>query len=113
MFMLGLGIGSLLMNRVLPGCGRNHLAALALAIAVYSACVPYVLMALGRGETNTAAWGAWAAIPAMTLLLATLVGMEFPLAGKVGFQGVAATAARLYTADYIGAAVGACWSARC
>ncbi len=64
-------------------------------------------MAFGRGGTAAAAWGAWAAIPAMTLLLAILVGMEFPLAGKVGFQEVAATAARLYTADYIGAALGA------
>ena len=104
MFMLGLGAGSLVMNRLLPVCGRNHLVALALAITIYSVCVPYILMALGHSESNVAAW---AAIPAMTLLLAMLVGMEFPLAGKVGFQEVAATAARLYTADYIGAALGA------
>jgi spermidine synthase len=107
MFMLGLGIGSLLMNRALAVCGRMHLAVLALAIAAYSACVPFILRALGHGETNTTAWGAWAAIPFITLVLAMLVGMEFPLAAKVGFEGVAATAARLYAADYIGAAVGA------
>jgi spermidine synthase len=107
MFMLGLGIGSLGMNRLLPRCGRRHLVALALAIAIYSACVPYILMALGQTESPAAAWATWAAIPAMTLLLAMLVGLEFPLAGKVGFQEVTATAARLYTADYIGAALGA------
>ncbi len=107
MFMLGLGIGSLAMNRFLPRCGRNHLIALALAITIYSLCVPYILMALGRSESTTAAWSAWAAIPVMTLLLAILVGLEFPLAGKVGFQEVTVTAARLYTADYIGAALGA------
>ncbi|MGA2797552.1 MAG: fused MFS/spermidine synthase [Thermoguttaceae bacterium] len=107
MFMLGLGIGSLGMNRLLPRCGRKHLVALALAIAIYSACVPYVLMALGQTESPAAAWASWAAIPVMTLLLAMLVGLEFPLAGKVGFQEVTATAARLYTADYIGAALGA------
>jgi len=107
MFMLGLGIGSLAMNRFLPRCGRNHLAALALAITIYSLCVPYILMFLGKSESPTIAWISWPAIPVMTLLLAVLVGMEFPLAGKVGFQDVAATAARLYTADYIGAALGA------
>jgi spermidine synthase len=107
MFMLGLGIGSLAMNRLLPRCGRIHLAGLALAITIYSLCVPYILMVLGKSESPTVAWASWPAIPVMTLLLAVLVGMEFPLAGKVGFQDVTATAARLYTADYIGAALGA------
>ena len=113
MFMLGLGIGSLFMNRLLPRCGRNHLVALALAIAIYSACVPYILMALGQSQSPAAAWASWAPIPILTLLLAMLVGLEFPLAGKVGFQEVTATAARLYTADYIGAALVPCWSAHC
>ncbi len=107
MFMLGLGIGSFAMNRLLPRCGRNHLVALALAMAIYSACVPYILMALGQIEIEGRRWVSWAAIPLMTLLLAMIVGMEFPLAGKVGFQEITATAARLYTADYIGAALGA------
>jgi spermidine synthase len=107
MFMLGLGIGSLAMNRLLPRCGRIHLAGLALAITIYSLCVPYILMVLGKSESPTVAWISWPAVPVMTLLLAVLVGMEFPLAGKVGFQDVTATAARLYTADYIGAALGA------
>jgi len=43
----------------------------------------------------------------MALVLATLVGMEFPLAGKADFAGVAPTAARLYVADLVGAAIGA------
>ncbi|MGD0381893.1 MAG: fused MFS/spermidine synthase [Thermoguttaceae bacterium] len=107
MFMLGLGIGSLAMNRLLPRFGRNHLAALALAITIYSLCVPYILIVLGKSESPTIAWISWPAVPVMTLLLAVLVGMEFPLAGKVGFQDVTSTAARLYTADYIGAALGA------
>jgi spermidine synthase len=107
MFMLGLGIGSFVMNRLLARWGRKQLIGLALAIAAYAACIPYALLALGRVESHVAAWAAWAAVPAMTLLLAALVGMEFPLAGKVTFQSAAATASRLYTADYIGAALGA------
>ncbi len=47
------------------------------------------------------------AIPLLTLLLAVLVGMEFPLAARVDFQDPAATSARLYAADYLGAALGA------
>ena len=43
----------------------------------------------------------------MALLLAVIVGLEFPLAARADFQQVTATAARLYTADYIGAALGA------
>jgi spermidine synthase len=107
MFMLGLGIGSLAMNRLLPRCGRKHLAALALAITIYSLCVPYIVIVLGKSESPIVAWASWPAVPVMTLMLAILVGMEFPLAGKVGFQDVTVTAARLYTADYIGAAMGA------
>jgi predicted membrane-bound spermidine synthase len=33
--------------------------------------------------------------------------MAFPVAAKLDVQGVAATASRLYTADYIGACLGA------
>ncbi len=107
MFMLGLGAGSLAMNRLLESAGRGHLIAIAAAIGAFSLCVPYILTALGRIESPAAAWASWAAIPVMTLLLAVLVGMEFPLAGKVSFRDVASTASQLYTADYIGAALGA------
>jgi spermidine synthase len=107
MFMLGLAAGSLAMNRFLPRCGKKHLAGLALAIAVYSLCIPYILRALDNSGSPELAWASWSAVPVMTLLLAVLVGMEFPLAGKEGVQDVAAAASRLYTADYIGAALGA------
>ena len=53
-------------------------------------------------------------IPLLALLLAVLVGLTFPLAGKADFRTVTSTTARLYTADYLGAALGlCCWSARC
>jgi spermidine synthase len=45
--------------------------------------------------------------PLLTVVLATLVGMEFPLAGKADFRGTVATASRLYTADLVGACLGA------
>jgi spermidine synthase len=107
MFMLGLGIGSLVMNKLLGRWSKRHLTGLALVIALYSVCVPYVLITLGRGEGSVAEWLSWMAIPVLTLLLAVLVGMEFPLAGRVNFRGITSTASQLYTADYIGAALGA------
>jgi spermidine synthase len=107
MFMLGLGIGSFAMNHWLKAWGRNHLTGLALAMTLFAAGAPFVLLGLGRIETGSGSWIAWPAIPLLTLLLAVLVGMEFPLAGKVSFQNVTSTASRLYTADYMGAALGA------
>lgn len=107
MFMAGLGIGSLAMNRMLPRRGRGDLIRLELAVAAYAACLPLILIALGRLDGTAAAVASRVAVPLLSMLLAVLVGMEFPLAGKIDFQQVTSTAARLYTADYIGAALGA------
>jgi len=132
MFMLGLGIGSLAMNRMLPRCSRRDLAYLELAVAAFAGCLPAVLILLGSlgGASGSAAQ---VAVPLLAMLLAVLVGMEFPLAGKADFGAsrrrflpirahpkdmqfgtgaghiteVTATASRLYTADYLGAALGA------
>jgi len=159
MFMLGLGIGSFAMNRMLPRRTPKDLAKLVLALAAYAVCLPLVLIGLGS-LGGAAAAASQVAIPLATLLLAVLVGLEFPLAGKAMLAGsqatsnvqgpmskvqcpmsnvqfpisnpkseirnpksempdetsrppetdlraVTATAARLYTADYVGAALGA------
>ena len=108
MFMLGLAAGSFVMNRTLGRWGRRGLAKLELALALYAAAVPAALVALGYvADPALSAAMAQTAVPVMTLVLATLVGMEFPLAGKVDFAGVAPTASRLYVADLLGAAIGA------
>jgi spermidine synthase len=107
MFMLGLVIGAMLIGRWLVGWSRRHLVYLAVAIAVFAACLPPALLGLEKSEGPLALTAGQIAIPLLTLLLAVLVGMEFPLAARVDFQGPAATSARLYTADYIGAALGA------
>ena len=128
MFMLGLVIGAASINRRCafalwcrrPACTKaagetpapqKLLICVALAIAIFAACLPAVLIGLGKAE-----WCATAglsssvggiAIPLLTLLLAVLVGMEFPLAAQVDYQNAAATSSRYYTADYLGAALGA------
>jgi len=107
MFMLGLGIGSWTMNRMLPKRTVRDLAKLELAVVAYAACLPWVLIGFGRLGGTIATVASQVGIPVLALVLAVLVGMEFPLAGKADFQAVPTTAARLYTADYIGAALGA------
>ncbi len=108
MFMLGLGIGSFIMNRMLPWRNRRNLAALELLLAAYAIVLPAALVGLGwLGGTGVAPGIVEAVIPLLALLLAVLVGLEFPLAAKVDFRAVTSTAARLYTADYVGAALGA------
>ena len=62
---------------------------------------------LGKSEGPAALAATAAAIPLLVLVLAVLVGMEFPLAARIDDRDAAATSARFYTADYVGAALGA------
>ncbi len=108
MFLLGLALGSHVMNRALGRCGRRALVLLAGAVAVIAACVPPGLVAVDA----LVAVGAWIAvcqglIYVATLCVAFLTGLVFPLAAKLDYRGAAVTASRLYTADYLGAALGA------
>ena len=87
---------------------RRPLIYLALAIAIFAACLPALLIALGSRKPHCPSPPcAGIAIPLLTLLLAVLVGMEFPLAARLDYQNAAATSSRYYTADYLGAALGA------
>jgi len=96
------------MNRVLGGRTRRDLVILELVIAALAVCVPGVLAGLGTLGTSAAAnILCQGVIYLTTLLLAILVGLVFPLAAKLDYQSAADTASRLYTADYLGAALGA------
>lgn len=100
MFMLGLGVGSGFMNLFLQKCGKKHLIGLEIAVAVYCLCIPFALM---TASTSVAVW----LVPILAFGSALFVGMEFPLAGKLDFSETASTASKIYTADYMGAALGA------
>ena len=106
-FMLGLVIGAMLVGRWLGDWKRRQLIGLAIAVTAYAACLPLALWGLGQAEGPAAMVAGRIGIPLLTLLLAALVGMQFPLAARIDFHGPAATSARLYTADYLGAALGA------
>ena len=107
-FMAGLAIGSWSMNRRLERRKTGDLIRLQLALAGFAALLPLALWGLTQvGGAAAVLLAAQAAIVLLTLLLAVMVGMAFPLASQVAFEGAAATAARLYTADFVGACVGA------
>jgi spermidine synthase len=106
-FMGGLALGAWLANR--PANSRpGSLSLLAFLIAAYAALLPLLLPLLNHVGGSAAALAVIKAIIALlTLALAVLVGMQFPLANRREFDGTAAGAARLYTADFVGACLGA------
>jgi predicted membrane-bound spermidine synthase len=81
---------------------------LAFALAGYAILIPLLLPLLNRmGNTIASLLAIKAVIALLTLILAVLVGAQFPLANRQQFDGTAAGASRLYTADFIGASLGA------
>jgi len=124
-FMAGLALGAWLMNR--PSSSRSpqqrslanvrfqisdfrfgSLSLLALLIAAYAVILPLFLPLLNHlGGSATSLFLIKAIVVLLTLILAVLVGMQFPLANRLEFDGTIAGASRLYTADFIGAFLGA------
>jgi spermidine synthase len=85
-----------------------HLSQLAFAIAAYAVLLAFLLPLLNRlGDAGASLLFIKAAIALLTLILAMLVGMQFPLANRLEFDGTVAGASRLYTADFVGAFLGA------
>ncbi len=106
-FMTGLAVGALIANR-LANLASGSLSALALAIAGYAAVLPFLLPLLNRlGGSPASLVLVKVTIALLTLVLAALVGMQFPLANRLEFDGTVAGASRLYTADFVGAFLGA------
>jgi spermidine synthase len=84
------------------------LPVLGLAIAALGAALPLLLRVLERLDTAAGTeLAGQGLILLFTLALAALVGAQFPLAGAAADGEPAAVAARLYSADLVGAALGA------
>jgi spermidine synthase len=124
-FMAGLALGAWLSNQ-LPGHEApsqtvlanlrfeisdfrfGGLSMLALLIAAYALLLPFALPLLNQlGGSAASLFLVKALIVLLTLILAVLVGMQFPLASRLQFDGTIAGASRLYTADFVGAFLGA------
>jgi spermidine synthase len=86
----------------------RRLRYLAFAIAALALLLPALLFSLNRLSSAIPAFVVIQAVIALlTLILAVLVGAQFPLANRLQFDGTATGASRLYTADFVGAALGA------
>jgi len=108
LFMGGLAAGAFLANRRTSTAPRKDLARLGLALAAMGGLIPLGLMGMaGAGGWLASTAGVQVAIGAMTFVVAGLVGMQFPLAGLAESADSVLTASRLYTADFVGACVGA------
>lgn len=86
----------------------RRLASVAFALAVYGFLLPWMLTALG--QRNTAGMPPWCGQFLLALLtggLAVLVGLEFPLACRAEWADAGSLASRLFSADFVGACVGA------
>ena len=106
-FMLGLALGAWLINR-LTHLAETGLVLLAWAIAAYAVLLPFALPLLNRmGGIGPSLFAIKSIIVLLTLTLALLVGMQFPLANQLEFDGTVRGASRLYTADFVGASLGA------
>jgi len=113
-FMAGLAVGAWRVNRRLERKATagfspiRLLLLLSCAIAGLAVLLPFILPQLGRLDALTgSALTGQGVVLLLTFLLAALVGGQFPLAGATGSGEAAVTAARLYSADLVGAALGA------
>jgi spermidine synthase len=124
-FMAGLAVGAWCANRWLDRwnalsptrsirlgalsspAGRSTVL-LSFAIAALAVVTPVVLPQLRAIDAQAgSALAGQGVILLLTFVLAALVGAQFPLAATAESREVTATAARLYTADLTGAALGA------
>lgn len=114
-FMAGLAVGAArpsgkfkIRNPNSIARDRKALALLAFAIAGYALLLPWLLPRLGLiGATGPALAVIKVVISLLAFGLAALVGMQFPLSNRLEYDGTARTASRLYTADFVGASLGA------
>jgi spermidine synthase len=82
---------------------RHRLGMLACLILVVALVLPDALRWMGKMPVLVMQTG----VALLSFVLAMLVGMEFPTATQVKYEGGATTASRLYTADFVGACLGA------
>lgn len=87
---------------------KRRLSLLSAAIAAYAVLLAVLLPSL-RSLTGASPrfWLLKVIIALLTLILALLVGLQFPIANELEPQDAASSVSRLYTADFVGAALGA------
>lgn len=104
-FMAGLAAGSLFGQRVLCRADYKKYITLQVFIGVYSAMLPFVLMALKAVTLPSLI--IHLVFLALAFLIALLVGMEFSLASRLRGNDYSSASSELYGLDLLGSAIGA------
>jgi spermidine synthase len=109
-FMIGLGIGAYYMNKTLAKRKRKDMVKIEFLIFVFSLILPLILIFLSSFENMfLISLSSIFIFPLLMIIIASLVGMEFPLASKLHLRkkNIEHTAGVLYGSDLFGACVGA------
>jgi spermidine synthase len=112
LFMAGLAAGAHLASR---SAFRRHrrMSILAWTTGLYACALPGFLSGLSHWQHLAGfPWLVPIVIPLLAFCLALLAGMQFVTASQLEFARAAATSARVYLADYVGASAGV-WLAMC
>jgi spermidine synthase len=107
-FMGGLAAGAAWANHLQAKSPIAILACLAAIIAAFSLLLPVVLALLSRAtESSVSVLATQVGLALLTFALAAPVGAQFPIANRCFLDGADLCASRLYTADFMGASLGA------
>lgn len=111
LFMAGLAVGAGLAGRRQRDRGaaevQRAVGLLGLAIAVLALVLPMAVPALTQIGGLGGGTGAALLAGGLGFGLAALTGLQFALAGRTAESGAILAASRLYTADFVGASLGA------
>jgi len=107
-FMAGLALGGWYGREALWLAPNRSVGWVVVMLGLYAMALPSVLKWAAHGAPRgLGALGPMAVVLILTLLLAMLAGVIFPLSGRAMSSGATAAASRLYTADFVGAWFGA------
>ena len=104
-FMIGLAIGSFYTHKFLHKATILNYSKILFIIGLYSLLLPIVLLML-KSEMLIPIF-THITFGILTLIISILVGIEFSLASKIQTGNTAVVTAKIYSADLLGAAIGA------
>jgi hypothetical protein len=106
-FMLGSAIGAFLMTKNLNKQAYKSLIKLQIALSIFSCIIPFLMIFLSTSNSISTGFVSHLLFMALSLISGFLIGATFPVAAKLQFSSVEATAGTLYSMDYLGACLGA------
>ncbi len=105
-FLIGTALGVLwgMKSKADP---RSLMVKLDLFLAFIALALPFLLIFIQQHALALESLAAWFLFPFMTLTIGFVVGAQFQAAARMMFSTIEDTAARLYSLDFLGSALGA------